>query len=231
MVFLKGQDVVSEGIVLKAWTAREDDLLAEILTPDYGRLVGLARHGRKSRKRFGTVLESFNLIRVRFQSREGVSFLKEAVLEKPWPRLTKSLDRILAAFYLIEIVRKAVHERSPEARIYELLKESLNSLNAGNPSSEVLQSFDTQFLKMSGYDPYLDKCLLCGRLREEGGRFFFVFRQGGVYCPDCLPPGLASEEVSDSKMGWILSRFLEFQIGQPLKTRKFLTEAAFPAIS
>lgn len=219
----------SEALVLRSKTSGENDLWVDFLTPALGRLHGIARHGRKSHKRFGTVLESMNWVRVRGRDAGGWVSLEEAALVKPWLRLDAHLPLLMAAFHAIELVRQLVPERSPDARVFDLLAGCLADLDRATPdgAAATVARFEFRILEASGYAPNLRACLSCGRPRTKEGRFFFVFREGGVYCAGCLPLGTPFEPLSRAAWPAILAQFVEYQLGKPLKTRKLLTDKAF----
>lgn len=213
----------SMGIVLRTRTFGEDDVLVEILTPGEGRFHAFARHGRKSRKRFGTVLEPFNLISVQYQEKGGFISLSEAVLEIPLSFLAQDFERLMAAFYLVEVVREFIPERHPDRRLYGLLKESLESLNSGLPPREALETFESSFLDLQGYRPVLRGCLACGKDWRPDETFYFLFREGGIACAGCLPRDAVFVPYSPSSLAPLLSRFLEYQLGHPLRSSRFLS--------
>lgn len=218
------REIKTEGIVLRAQTVGEDDLLADFLTLEEGRVTGIARHGRRSQKRFGTVVEVSNIIHFCGRDRGRRLSIEEASLHTPLPSLRKDLKRLLTAFYLIDIIRESIlhHHREPE--IYFLLKESLLSLNQGAASWGVVDLFQYRFLELSGYQPRLEHCLSCNKKWEEG--FSFVYREGGVFCPTCLPIGPHADSFSERLRPKVLGRFLEYQLGHPLRSRKVLTQLA-----
>ncbi len=226
MAWNKGREVVTRAIVLRSRTVDEDDVLVEFFTPDLGRLWGRARHGRKSRKRFGPLLDSLNILRIRFRDSAGFVGLEEASLDVPLSALRSSIDRVLTAFGMVDLVREMVPERNREPGLFELLEASLRDLDQGKPPVPVMTQFESGFLDLVGYKPEIDRCLGCQKPRSASGRFFFIFREGGVYCSDCVPRHLESEAVTDENLPRLLSRFLEYQIGRPLKSRKFLTVGA-----
>jgi DNA repair protein RecO (recombination protein O) len=221
------KEVKTEGIILRVRTWGEDDLLVDFLTPHEGRLAGIARHGRKSRKRFGTVLESLNIVSFRYRDRGVFVSLEEAVLERPLVHLAEDLKRLIGAFCLVDLVRESIPEKNPDPRLYFLLKDSLVSLNDSVPVEKTLREFESRLLDLLGYRPHLQSCLGCGREAEKGRNFCFVFRDGGLYCADCLPGGTSFAPYSEAALHPLLLRFLEYQIGRPLKSHKFLTGSAF----
>ncbi len=221
----RGYEIQSEAIVLKVKTIGENDLLVDFLTPDHGRLHGIARHGRKSQKRFGTVLEAMNRVRVRYRETGDLVALEEAGLVPPIHYLEKNLERLMAGFYAIDLIRELLPERNPDHKVYELLSETLGQLDAPGEAArlaDLLMTFEYRFLDLCGYSPHLKRCLGCGVERHKGDKFFFVYREGGIYCAACLPGGTSFEPFSRATLPRVLSRFIEYQLGHAPKSRKFL---------
>lgn len=223
------RDFESEAIVLKSRTTGENDLWVDLLTPDRGRVHGIARHARKSHKRFGTVLECLNWVRFRAQEGTGMILLAEATLVRPWRRLDTSLSLLTAGFHVVELLRQMVPERNPDRRVFNLACACLEELD--RPEMEdvltAVARFEYRMLDLSGFGPNLKSCLGCGRTRNREETFSFVYKEGGLYCAACLKPGLVFDPFTRRAVSEILSKFVEFQLGKSLKTRKFLTDKAF----
>src|SRR5437762_12283469 len=60
----------SEAIVLRTYPFRESDLLVTLFTRSEGKLRGVARAAKKSRRRFGGALEPLTYIKVTYDERE-----------------------------------------------------------------------------------------------------------------------------------------------------------------
>ena len=211
--------------MLRSRTIGEDDLLVEFLTPQYGRVHGIARHGRKSHKRFGPVLEPLNIVRLSYRDGGGLVSLREAVLADPLIRLENDLERLAEGLYFIDLIRQWAPERNPDPRLYILLKESLQALSDGAAVLKLVARFEYRLLDLAGLKPNLEGCSDCGR-PHEAGTFYFVFTDGGIFCGNCLPVGKAHEEWTPPREPEILRRFIEFQLGKPLRSRKLLTEGS-----
>ena len=61
----------SEAIVLRTYPLRESDLLVTLFTRAEGKVKGVARAAKKSKRRFGGALEPLTLVRVYYDDREG----------------------------------------------------------------------------------------------------------------------------------------------------------------
>lgn len=216
----RGRDRTSEAIILRAKTSGEDDLWVDFLTPDQGRLHGIARHGRKSKKRFGTVLETGNLVTLRYRDAGQMVSLNEAVMIRPWRHIDTDWERLTTLFHLVELIRQLIPERNPEEKTYQLLRQTIEHLEAPTVSTtELILRFEYRLLQLCGYRPELKKCLECDVVE---GQFHFVYAEGGIYCASCLPGGKSSDPWIRENYSYIFSRFIEYQLGHPLRTHRFL---------
>lgn len=226
----RGREVVTEAIILKAQTVQENDIWVDILTPDEGRLWGVARHGRKSRKRFNTVLEVGNHLNIRFRDKGGVVFLEEAHMMPSSEGYPESdLPALLMTFFIIDLVREFVPERNSDLKLYHLIQETLQSLLLKNSQSResrlmALEFFEKEFLKLCGYEVNFDHCGACQKpVLESTGGFYFVYRQGALFCRDCIAGQGDAVAFDPQKLVQLIPRFLEYQLARPLRSRKVLT--------
>ncbi len=227
----RGRDLRTEAIVLKTRTVGEDDLWVDFLTPRQGRLHGIARHGRKSRKRFGGVLDPLNRIRVRYRDHGNLVALEEASLDTVAHHIDASLPKLSYGFHFLELIRQLVPERNADEKIYKLLRGAIEALDRKSESElrALTAEFEYRLLVLCGLKPQLTECLSCAKSRAENPRekFFFFYKEGGLYCADCLPPSAVSDIFTRESAPRVLSRFIEYQLGRPLKTQRFLD--AFPS--
>src|ERR1051326_6329934 len=95
----------TEAIVLRAMPYGESDKIVSFLTETHGKISGIAKGAKRSRKRFANSLEPLSLVEVRFQERPQSSlvFLLSAELRSAFKTLTSNLEAIAAASYVIEI--------------------------------------------------------------------------------------------------------------------------------
>lgn len=232
-----------EGIVLKTIPYRDHDLLVDLMTETRGRVTGIGRYATRSKKRFGSLLSPPNILNLQFKDTAAGSlvFLDEVSLVSPLNHLYRDLDRMAAAFYLLDCLRTAVHEGSPDVPLYRLLKTGLLALQEGAAPREFIPHFQYQLLRLLGFQPCLEGCSRCGQRQEE--RYFFVFREGSLVCLHCLPEqqpfAILSAAAVDlikqweagidpqisvglKEVGEFLPRFLEYQLGRRLRSSLIL---------
>ena len=63
----------SEAYVIRTMTLGESDVLATLFTREEGKVRGVARAARRSRKRFGGALEPLTRVRALYAEKEGGS--------------------------------------------------------------------------------------------------------------------------------------------------------------
>ena len=194
-------------IVLRSWPYGESDKIVCLLTENYGKVSGIAKGAKRSRKRFANALEAFSLVDLRFQDRSYSSlvFLLSADLTVAFKRLDTSLEKITLASYLVEIVDGLIRERDENPLIFHHLKNGLLFLDSdGTAPLEFLTSFELKLLRLAGYQPALDGCKYCARRRvaHTEASWHFSLAEGGILCAFCaqsrkeiLPVGAAALEA------------------------------------
>ena len=149
----------TEAIVLRAFPYGESDKIVSFLTEDHGKVSGIAKGAKRSRKRFANSLEPLSFVELRFQERQqnGLAFLLSADLRCGFKKLKANLETIAAASYLIEITDRLIGERDDSRLVFRHLKEGLSFLETSGYSLLFLTSFELKLLKLAGYEPALNR--------------------------------------------------------------------------
>jgi len=180
---------VTPAIVLRTWPLGESDKIVSFLTESHGKLTGIAKGAKRSRKRFVNSLEPFSLVNLRFQDRahSNLVFIVASDLACGFKHLLTSLEKISFASYLVEITDGLIGEREENRLVFRHLKDGLTHLDERSTSLTFLTSFELKLLKLAGYQPLLDSCRRCGRERwnQSPTRWHFSPRDGGILCESC----------------------------------------------
>src|SRR6185312_2011264 len=120
----------SEAIVLRSYPLRESDLLVTFFTRSEGKVKGVAKAAKKSRKRFGGALELVTIVRVYWDDREKQELARIdscEVLDSP---LTEPLDyrRLAALGHVAEMLDELLPDREANDAIFRLAVSVLRSL-------------------------------------------------------------------------------------------------------
>ena len=180
---------VTQAIVLRTRPFGESDKIVSFLTENYGKLTGIAKGAKRSRKRFVNSLEPFSLVNLRFQDRaqSDLAFIFASDLSLGFKRLMTSLEKISYASYLVEITDGLIGEREENRLVFRHLKDGLVYLEEQAVSLTFLTSFELKLLRLSGYEPLLDSCRRCGKECRDTctAPWYFSPRDGGILCEGC----------------------------------------------
>jgi len=180
---------VTPAIVLRTWSFGESDRIVSFLTESHGKLTGIAKGAKRSRKRFVNSLEPFSLVNLRFQDRthSNLAFILASDLSLGFKHLSTSLEKIFLASYLVEITEGLVGEREENRLVFRHLKDGLIHLENQAMSMSFLTFFELKLLELAGYQPLLDGCRRCGRERRDPSTtcWHFSARDGGILCEPC----------------------------------------------
>ena len=151
-------------IVLTVREYGEADLMVNFLTPGYGPLTGIAKHARKSRRRFAHCLEPLSRVVFFLSPRSGrdLEFLQKGELVKSFPALRRDLKRLGAAAILAEVAGLLAGPPEAYQEIFAALEEALTLLEQGLPPDSLLPAFLIHLLGLGGYRPRLHHCGVCG---------------------------------------------------------------------
>ncbi|MCB0354190.1 MAG: DNA repair protein RecO [Bdellovibrionales bacterium] len=131
-----------EGIILRVYQSRESDLVVHLLSPDKGKIHGLARGGRRSKRRFAGSLDIFDVGTFQLSpSRSSLPTIQDFAARPRFSALRLSLDRISAASCLGETVDlltgEELHEGARE--LYETYCNALSHLQTLSSTREILR--------------------------------------------------------------------------------------------
>ncbi len=184
----------SEAIVLRTYPFREADLLVTCFTRAEGKLRGVARSAKRSKRRFGGALEPLTYVRVYYQDKGGreLAHLDSCdILQSP---LTAPMDydREVALVHVAELLEELLPDREANDAVFRLAVSVLEQLR-GPAIWMPLTYFDLWLARLTGLLPELGECIVCGAVLN-GSRAYFHALADGLTC--AADKRLASSEMS-----------------------------------
>ena len=236
---------------MRTWEFGETDLLVSFFTSDKGRLKGVAKGARKSRKRFVNCLDLLSLVKLEYELKRGreLYFLHSGKLVHPFPGIRSDFSSLSLASYMIELTDILFPVGVVAKRMFELLNGSFFALSEDNNTDQLRILFECKAMALGGYRINLDRCCDCGRLYAGEGRATFKQSKGGIACLKCeqeskLSPGLGPATVKALRViqstPWdkaqalglnnemvheikpVLKLHIEYRTGQKLNTAQYL---------
>ncbi|MGA9043181.1 MAG: DNA repair protein RecO [Terriglobales bacterium] len=184
----------SEAIVLRTYPLREADLLVTLFTRAEGKVRGVARAAKKSKRRFGGALEPLTYVRAHYEDRERQELARLdscEVLESPLATEV-SYARAVALGHVAELLDELLPDREANDAVFRLALSVLAGLRGSDVWMPVTY-FELWMTRLMGYLPDLSECIVCGRTLN-GSRAFFHALADGLMCVD--DKRLASSELS-----------------------------------
>ncbi|HEX4209311.1 MAG TPA: DNA repair protein RecO [Candidatus Binataceae bacterium] len=178
-------------IVLRARDYAESDRIVTLLTRDFGKLSGIAKGAKASRRRFERKLEPFSHVTLFFRRRphgQLVFITRAEAGDLPPLTAEDDLARYALGTYMLELTEALTSEEAEAAAAYRILAEALGLLVSANATLAARQGFELAMLRAAGFGLEFSRCRACGVLdsnRTEAA--YFIPSRGGVVCPRCRP--------------------------------------------
>lgn len=155
----------SDALVLTTRKHGEADLIAEVMTPGYGRHLGLVRAGRSARKT--PILQPGNTIRATWKARLATQlgrFTVELIKSRSGemfssPVALYSLQHVAALYRLLP-------ERDSHPALYDALGVVLDNLETASICGPLLVRLELHLLQELGYGLDLSACAATGRVDD-----------------------------------------------------------------
>jgi DNA repair protein RecO (recombination protein O) len=184
----------SEAVILRTYPMREADLLVTLFTRQEGKIRGVARAAKKSKRRFGGALEPLTYVRVYYEDRERQELTRLdscEVIESPLAAEV-SYPRAVALGHIAELLDELLPDREANDAVFRLTLAVLSRLHGPDIWAAVTY-FDLWLTRLMGFLPELTECIVCGR-ELNGSRAYFHALADGLMCAD--DKRLASSEMS-----------------------------------
>ena len=183
------REEATSAIVLHGSDLGESDRLITLYTADFGRLKGVAKGAKRSRRRFLNALEPFTHIHLVFTPARsgGLALLQQASIRRSFPALAERWPSFALASLCCELVSLWTREGDGDIRIFRLLYGLLSALEEAPEPYLPALTFQLQLLYLVGYGLSLERCVVCGGgLTPAGCRI----SPDGLLCGGCTPPGV-----------------------------------------
>ncbi|MEE8574668.1 MAG: DNA repair protein RecO, partial [Thermodesulfobacteriota bacterium] len=247
----------TEAVVLNAFDYGESDVIVSLCTRDFGKIKGIAKGGRRSKKRFVATLSPLARIDLHFHhsERSDLNRLEDSKLIDGFNALKTDIERVSIGSYFLELTDEMTREGEPAPELFELLTGFLRMIENTEKPANVARFFEIRMLSLLGFMPVLDGCVVCNK-SSNGERGYFNSERGGLVCKACavgvrnlIPISMGTAgflstaskfsieklsrlQPSDSLVSEgerVLGDFIRHQTGKELKTKRFMEslKAAF----
>lgn len=133
-------------IVLRNRDYGESDRIVTVLTRDAGKLGGIAKGAKQSRRRFERKLELFSHVMLYFRRRphgDLVFITRAEAAELTQFELEDDLGKIALGSYMLELADALIREGTDTAEAYRILAGALGALARNGACAALRQAFES----------------------------------------------------------------------------------------
>ena len=184
----------SEALILRTYPFHEADLLVTFFTRAEGKLRGVAKAAKKSKRRFGGALEPLTYVTAQWAEKEKQELVRLDSCDIISSPLTTEMTypRLVALSYVAEVIDQLLPDREPSDDIFRLTLAVVKNLQSASIWMP-LTYFDLWIVRLIGLLPDLNACVMCGTVLN-GSKAYFHPLADGLLCAD--DKRLASTEIS-----------------------------------
>ena len=185
------QETTTPAVVVRARVFGESDKIVTFLTRDLGKVTGIAKGAKRSKRRFVNVLEPFTHVSLRLRQRPAsdLAFISACELLDAPRSFTLDLQKFDYASYILELTDRMIRGREAGPETYELVRDALGLLERSAPEPGLLRGFELHLLGLTGYEPSLDRCRRCGTALAAVDAVYAQPARGGLLCGRCRGDG------------------------------------------
>lgn len=182
--------IKTDAIILGTLDYGESDRIVTFYSREYGKLSGIAKGARRSKKRFVGNLDppSHTKLLVFKDDRRDLARIDDGTLIEGFHGIKGDIDRFAEACYMIELLRELTPEGLHIDGLFETTVCFLQFLQASDRPELTLRFFEIKLLTLLGYMPHLSGCVGCDDdddVTANGQGIFFSAESGGLLCNPC----------------------------------------------
>ena len=179
---------VVEGVVLRETDTKEADKILTVLTKTEGKLSVIARGARRKNSRIAAASQLLVYSEMTLFQKGNWSILDEASTMELFSPVWQDVELLALGSYFAEMTELLTEEDVPAPEVLSLLLNALYALGTlrKNPV-QVKAAFELRLLALSGFEPLLEGCAVCGREEPEEPMLDVV--QGLLHCRNCALGG------------------------------------------
>jgi DNA repair protein RecO (recombination protein O) len=188
----------TSAIVIHSLDYGESDRIVTFYSMDFGKVKGIAKGARRSKRRFSNALEPSCYCNIIFskKGRGTLALIEGCDVIDHHANIREDLHKTLLSSYLTELVDKFTLEGKKNVDLFKLLLNFIGLIDAGACSEALLRFFEIRLLRLTGYEPVLDRCVSCKKPVGEKVTYHFAMRDGGLRCNMCYQNNSDSLHIS-----------------------------------
>ena len=147
--------IKTEAVILKCSNYREKSKIITFYSRSHGKMRGIAKGVRDVKSRWGGVLQSMASVNLMFYYNENrtLHLISGADFAKSYQYIYDDFEKMQVGYRIVELINKTTEDHHENNALFELLTNSLNSLNDATKNYvNVLFNFEFRLMKILGFE-------------------------------------------------------------------------------
>lgn len=221
-----------EALVLKKISYKESDYIVTFFTKEIGKISGIARNAKSSKKRFGGRLELFNHLKINIKQNDNkFNVLNDVDIKRSYSGIMEKLETFIIASFIMEHIDFFSSENEPSEELFSETLKTLHELENGENLLPKLHTFQLNALTISGYVPHLEsENEVFANFSISDGKFLDPHEKTDNNMYKFYVDIIKNPEIMDIFLGKVannvrvLTKYIEYHTGKQFKTSKFLED-------
>lgn len=176
----------TRALVLREVRYKEADKILTVLTEDEGKMTICARRASGKKSKIGAATEQLTFSEMTLFGNKGYWTINEAETVEQFLGLREDITSLSLGSYFAELIEAVSDEDISNPAVLRLGLNSLFALSRRLYEPEHIKAvFEMRLMCLSGYEPSLDCCAVCGK--DGGDGMLFSINGGIAHCRSCAP--------------------------------------------
>ena len=159
--------------ILHQRSYRESSLIIDLFSRDYGKLALVAKGAKRPKSGIRSLVQTHQRLNIAWSGKGELGTL--TAMEPGGTPLNITGRRLMAAFYLDELLMRLLHRYEDHPELFDAYETSLKKLDGGESEQCAIRAFEVQLLKSLGYGLVLDQDADTGvKIDPEKGYYYRV---------------------------------------------------------
>lgn len=177
----------SLAIAIRKIDYSETSQILHFLTEDNGTISAIAKGAKRAKSSFDGPLDLYALYEILYIDKGALTLdiLTASSLIDSFSGMRRNIQSFSAASYIAEFTGAVVAQGKQIDGYFPLVREILRGLDGGGEPERLTLEFEFAALRLTGFLPRSDQCVVCGKKAREIDTPFFSPRCGGALCVPC----------------------------------------------
>lgn len=174
----------TKALVLREVHYKEADRILTLFTSEEGKMTAKARGALRKSSKTAAATQLLTYSEMTLFGNKGRWTVNEASVLEPFSGLRTDIEGFALGCYVAECLDSFSMEGEPDAALLQLGLNTLYALsNSMYDQLHIKAAFETRLMCLSGYEPELSQCQVCGAYEPENPEL--CLESGGICCRKC----------------------------------------------